>query len=65
MKRWLAAVAIILPITAGAYTTGTPFPTIVVDNSPGAQMQQHVSGNYAAYTIVPSSDANVVGPESG
>jgi len=34
----------------GTYTTGTAFPTIVVDNSAGDQSEPHVSGNYAYTT---------------
>jgi hypothetical protein len=45
----------------GAYTTGTAFPTIVVDNSAGDQSNPHVSGNYAAYNVVTTIGANIIG----
>src|SRR5881409_324853 len=45
----------------GTYTTGTVFPTIVVDNSAGDQSQPHVSGNYASYNIVTLGGVNLIG----
>jgi hypothetical protein len=61
MKRWLAAVLFIIPITAGAYnSTGTNFPLIVVDNGAGSQTDPHVSGDYAAFTNVAANGSNII-----
>jgi hypothetical protein len=68
MKKRIFAVTATLvvvgltPSSSLAYTgTGTSYPLIVVDNSGGHQSQPHVSGNYAAYNIVTTGGANVIG----
>jgi hypothetical protein len=61
MKKWLAAFALFLPVTAGAYSTGTVFPTIVVDNTAGDQSRPRVSGNFASYNVVTTGGADIIG----
>src|SRR5213593_3748517 len=46
---------------SGTYTTGTAFPTIVVDNNAGDQSVPRVSGNYASYDIATVGGANLIG----
>jgi hypothetical protein len=66
-KRILAVTAALAllgltPSSSLAYSgTGTAFPLIVIDNSYGDQSQPHVSGNYAAYNIVTTGGANIIG----
>ena len=56
MKNCFAAVVVILlvvavlPAVAAAYSTGTSFPLIIVNNGAGDQFDAHVSGNFASYT---------------
>ncbi len=70
MKRCLCitiavlAAACLVPSASLAYTytsTGTSYPLIVVDNTPGDQSQPHVSGRYASYNVTSSLGANTIG----
>src|SRR5437867_4730076 len=63
MKRhlWLLLLLASIGSASGTYTTGTAFPTIVVDNNAGHQSEPHVSGNYASYDIATVGGANLIG----
>ncbi|HMC21537.1 MAG TPA: hypothetical protein VKL19_06800 [Thermoanaerobaculia bacterium] len=63
MKRhlWLLLLLASIGSASGTYTTGTAFPTIVVDNNAGDQSVPRVSGNYASYDIATVGGANLIG----